>query len=143
MTSLDTFAEDSPIAPVLPVVSAQLGALILKKHLSTFYTQLGKAKKSDRHLTRLILLNMFQIFQITKSILNNISDYINTLIHSQTNIMQQLKQTLLQLDQNLSPELNPTDHALNLKRKLLTHIGHQMKTTLLIMNFKKIPLKLY
>ena len=66
MTSLDTAAEDSPIAAVLPVVSTRLRALILKKHLSTFYTQLTKEKKSDPHLTRIILLNMFQTFQITK-----------------------------------------------------------------------------
>ena len=34
--------------------------------MSTLYTQLTKKKKADPHLTRMILLNMFQIFQINK-----------------------------------------------------------------------------
>ena len=81
MTSLDTTADNSPIAPVLPIVSTRLRALILKKHLSTFYTQLTKEKKSDPHLTILILLNMFQKFQITKI---NFEQYLKLHKHSDT-----------------------------------------------------------
>ena len=66
MTSLDSIIEESPIAPLLSVPSTRLRSLILKKHLTTFYTQLTKEKRADPHLTRLILLNMFQIFQVTK-----------------------------------------------------------------------------
>ena len=81
MTSLDTAAEDSPIAPVLPVVSTRLRALILKKPLLTFYTQLTKEKKSDPRLTRLILLNMFQKFLITKI---NFEQYLKLQKHFDT-----------------------------------------------------------
>ena len=66
MTTLQSDDNNSPIAPLLSVASARLRSLILKKHLSTLYTQLTKDKKADPHLTRLILLNMFQIFQLTK-----------------------------------------------------------------------------
>ena len=34
--------------------------------MSTLYTQLTQEKKADPYLTRMILLNMFQIFQINK-----------------------------------------------------------------------------
>ena len=60
MTSQDTAVVEFPIA------STRLRSLILKKHLSTLYTQLTQEKKADTHLTRMILLNMFQIFQINK-----------------------------------------------------------------------------
>ena len=55
MTTLDIAVEDSPIAPLLSIPSTRLRPLILKKHLSTFYTQLTKEKKADPHLTRMIL----------------------------------------------------------------------------------------
>ena len=51
----------------LPIASTQLlRSLILKKHISTLYAQLTEEKKADPHLTRMILLNMFQKFQINK-----------------------------------------------------------------------------
>ena len=34
--------------------------------MSTLYSQLTQEKKADPHLTRMILLNMFQIFQVNK-----------------------------------------------------------------------------
>ena len=49
-----------------PIASTRLRSLILKKHMSTLYTQLTQEKMADPHLTRMILLNMFQIFQINK-----------------------------------------------------------------------------
>ena len=139
LTSLDTSAEDSPIAPVLPVVSTRLGALILKKLLSTFYTQLTKKKKSEPHLTRLFLLNMFQKFQITKI---NFEQYLRLHKHSDTFTTQCDATT-----QTDHTTIRPNPFARNksnrprteLEKKFLTHIGHQMKTTLLMMNFKKIP----
>ena len=60
MTSHDTFLVEFPIAPT------RLRSLILKKHISTLYTQLTKEKKADPQLTRMILFNMLQIFQINK-----------------------------------------------------------------------------
>ena len=39
---------------------------ILKKHLSTLYTQMTQEKKADPQLTKLILFNILQIFQINK-----------------------------------------------------------------------------
>ena len=49
-----------------PTGSIRLRILILKKHLSTLYTQVTQEDKMDPILTRMILLNMFQIFQINK-----------------------------------------------------------------------------
>ena len=62
MTSQDTSVVEFPIA------STRLRSLILKKHISTLYTQLTKEKKADPILTRTILFNMFRIFQINKII---------------------------------------------------------------------------
>ena len=50
-----------------PIASTRLRSLILKKHLSTLYTQLTQEKKADPILTRMILFTMFQIFQINKT----------------------------------------------------------------------------
>ena len=60
MSSQDTSVVEFPIA------STRLRSLILKKHISTLYTQLTQEKKADPILTRMILFNMFQIFQINK-----------------------------------------------------------------------------
>ena len=81
MTTLDTAVEDSPIAPLLSVPSTRLRSLILKNHLPTFYTQPTKEKRAEPHLTRLIILNMFQIFQVTKI---NFEQYLKIHEHSDT-----------------------------------------------------------
>ena len=60
MTSQDTSAVEFPIA------STRLRSLILKKHISTLHTQLTQEKKADPILTRMILFNMFQTFQVNK-----------------------------------------------------------------------------
>ena len=60
MTSQDTSVVEFPIA------STRLRSLILKKHISTLYTQLTQEKNADPILTRMILFNMFQICQINK-----------------------------------------------------------------------------
>ena len=60
MTSQDTSVVEFPIA------STRLRSLILKKHMSTLYTQITQEKNADPHLTRMILSIMFQIFQINK-----------------------------------------------------------------------------
>ena len=60
MTSQDTSVVEFPIASTL------IRSLILKKHISTLYTRLTQEKKADPILTRMILSNMFQIFQINK-----------------------------------------------------------------------------
>ena len=60
MTSSDTSIVE------LPIASTRLRSLILKKHMSTLYTQITQEKKADPQLTRMILLNMFQTFQINK-----------------------------------------------------------------------------
>ena len=66
MTTIHSGDTDCPIAPLLSISSARLRSLILKKHLTTLNPQLKTDKKADPHLTRMILLNMFQIFQITR-----------------------------------------------------------------------------
>ena len=50
----------------LPIASTRLRSLILKKHLSTLYTQMTQENKADPQLTKMILFNIFQIFQINK-----------------------------------------------------------------------------
>ena len=81
MTSLDSTVEESPIAPLLSVSSTRLRSLILKKHLTTLYTQFTNEKRADPHLTRLILLNVFQIFQLTKI---NFDQYLKLHKHPDT-----------------------------------------------------------
>ena len=66
MTTLHSGDTDCPIAPFLSVSSARLRSLILKKHLSTLNAQLKTDKKANPHLARMILLNMFQIFRISR-----------------------------------------------------------------------------
>ena len=59
MTSSNTTVE-------FPIASTRLRSLILKKHISTLYTQITQEKKADPQLTKIILFKMFQIFQINK-----------------------------------------------------------------------------
>ena len=60
-----TSSHDTSIVD-FPIASTRLRSLILKKHMSTLYTQLTQGKKADPHLTRSIFLNMFHFFQINK-----------------------------------------------------------------------------
>ena len=73
MTLQDTSVAEFPIA------STRRRSLILKKHISTLYTQLTQEKKADPILTRMILFNMFQIFQINKI---NFEQYLKLHNHS-------------------------------------------------------------
>ena len=85
MTTIHTGETDCPMAPFLSIPSARLRSLILKKHLTTLNAQLKTDKKADPYLTRMILLNMFQIFQITKI---NFDQYLNLHRHPDTNSAQ-------------------------------------------------------
>ena len=81
MTTLHSGDIDCPVAPLLSVSSARLRSLILKKHLTTVNAHLKTDQKADPHLTRLILLNMFQIFQITRI---NFDQYLQIHKHPDT-----------------------------------------------------------
>ena len=81
MTTIHSGDTDCPIAPLFSIPSARLRSLILKKHLSTLNAQLKTYKKADPHLTRMILLNMFQIFQITRI---NFDQYLHIHKHPDT-----------------------------------------------------------
>ena len=81
MTTLHSGDTDRPIAPLLLIPSARLQSLILKKHLTTLNALLKTDKKADPHLTRMILLNMFQIFQITRI---NFDQYLQIHKHPDT-----------------------------------------------------------
>ena len=81
MTTLHSGDIDCPTAPLLSIPTARLRSLILKKHLTTLNAQLKTDKKADPHLTRLILLNMFQIFQITRI---NFDQYLQIHNHPDT-----------------------------------------------------------
>ena len=77
MTSSNTSVE-------FPIASTRLRSLILKKHLSTLFTQITQEKKADPQLTRMILFNMFQIFQINKKNLQQnliLHNHPDTFIH--------------------------------------------------------------
>ena len=50
-----------------PIASTRLRSLILKKHISTLYTQMTQEKKADPQLMKMILFNKFQRFQIKKN----------------------------------------------------------------------------
>ena len=75
MTSQDTSVVQFPIA------STRLRSLILKKPISTLYTQLTQETKADPILTRMILFNVFQIFQINKI---NFEQYLKMHNHPDT-----------------------------------------------------------
>ena len=79
MTSQDTSVIDFPIA------STRLRSLILKKHMSTLYTHIRQEKKADPNLTRMIRLNMFQIFQINEI---NFEQYLKLYKHPDTSIQK-------------------------------------------------------
>ena len=75
MTSQDTSVVE------LPIASTRLRSLILKKHILTLYTQLTQEKKADPILTRMILFNVFQIFQINRI---NFEQYLKLHNHPDT-----------------------------------------------------------
>ena len=79
MTSQETSVVEFPIA------STRLRSLILKKHMSTLYTQLTQEKKADPHLTKMIHLNTFQIFRINKI---NFEQYLKLHKHPDTFIQK-------------------------------------------------------
>ena len=81
MTTIHSGDTDCPIAPLVSIPSARLQSLILKKHLTTLNSQLKTDNKAGPHLTRLILLNMFQIFQITRK---NFDQYLHIHKHPDT-----------------------------------------------------------
>ena len=61
--------------------------------MSTLYIQLTQEKKADPHLTRMILLNMFQIFQINKIIFEQ---YLK--LHKHPDTFVQKREALTQTD---------------------------------------------
>ena len=81
MTTLHSGDIDCPTAPLLSIPSARLRSLTLKKHLTTSNAQLKTDQKADPHLIRMILLNMFQIFQITRI---NFDQYLQIHKHPDT-----------------------------------------------------------
>ena len=81
MTTLHSGDIDCPTAPLLSISSARLRSLILKKHLTPINAKLKTDQKADAHHTRLIMLNMFQIFQITRI---NFDQYLQIHKHPDT-----------------------------------------------------------
>ena len=80
--SVENIHLNSSVTPsTFPIGSTRLRTLILKKHLSTLYTQVTQEDKIDPILTRIILLNMFQMFQINKI---NFMQYLHLHNHPDT-----------------------------------------------------------
>ena len=86
MTSIDTAID-------FPITSTRLRTLILKKHLSTLYSQLSQEKKADPNLTRMIRLNMFHIFQTNKI---NFMQYLK--LHNHSDPFTQTCEVMTQTD---------------------------------------------
>ena len=97
--------------------SAQLRSLILKKHLTTLNAQLKSDQKADPHLTRLILLNMFQIFQITRI---NFDQYLQIHKHPDTYSTQRDATT-----QTEHPTIKPKHLLRNLSNRMHSEMEKQ------------------
>ena len=106
MTSQDTSVVEFPIA------STRLRSLILKKHVSTLYTQLTQEKKADAILPRMILFNMFQIFQIYKI---NFEQYLK--LHNHPDKFIQKSDATTQTD---STTIRPKPFPRNLSNRMRT-----------------------
>ena len=113
-SSISTTMTSSYYIANFPIASTRLRSLILKKHLSTLYTQLTEEKKADPHLTRMILLNMFQIFQIHKI---NFAQYPNLHNHPDTFIQK-------------CDALTQTDYTTIRQKPCLKNLSNRMRTPL-------------
>ena len=138
MTTIHSGDIDCPIAPFLSISSARLRSLILKKHLTTLNAQLRTDKKADPHLTRMILLNMFQIFQITRI---NFDQYLH--IHKHPDTYSTQKDATTQTEHTtIKPKrlvrLYPIECVPKWKNNVSILIGPQMTTMTLTKTFKKI-----
>ena len=71
----------TPSIAKFPIASTRRRTLILKKHLSTLYTQVTQEEKVEPISTRMILSNMFQTFQINKI---NFMQYLHLHNHPDT-----------------------------------------------------------
>ena len=105
MTSSNTSVE-------FPIASTRLRSLIVKKHISTIYTQMTQEKKAVPQLTKMILFNISQIFQINQIYFQQYPILHNHPDPSFTNVMLQLKRIILLSDQNLFPETYLIEHVL-------------------------------
>ena len=141
MTTLHSGDIDCPIAPLLSMPSTRLRSLILKKHLTTLYAQLKTDQKADPNLTRLILLNMFQIFQITRI---NFHQYLQIHKHPDTYSTQrdatsQTEHTTIKPKRSLRNQ--PKRMRSEMENKIWIPIGLQTIMTTPMKNFKKTPQK--
>ena len=106
MTSQDTSVVEFLIA------STRVRSLILKKHISTLYTQLTQEEKADPILTRKILFNIFQIFQT-----NKINFEQNLKLHNHPDTFTQKSDATTQMDYTT---IRPKPFLRNLSNKMRT-----------------------
>ena len=107
MTSQDTSVVEFPIA------STRLRSLVLKKHISTLYTQLTQEKKAHPILTtRMILFNIIQIFQLNKI---NFEQYLE--LHNQPDTFTQKSDATTQTEYTT---IRPKPFLRNLSNRMLT-----------------------
>ena len=117
MTTLFSGDIDCPIAPLLSIPSARLRSLILKQHLTTLNAQLKTDEKADPHLTRMILLNLFQIFQITRI---NFNQYLQIHKHPDTYSTQRDATTQTELT-----TIKPKQLSRNLSNRMRSEMENQ------------------
>ena len=108
-----TSSHDTSIVD-FPIASIRLRSLVLEKHMSTLYTQPTQEKKADPHLIRMILLNMFHIFQINKI---NFAQYLK--LHKHPDNFIQTCDAMIQ-----------TDHTTIRQKPIFENASNRMRTTL-------------
>ena len=114
--------QDTSVAEV-PIASTRLRSLILKKHISTLYTQLTQEKKTDPILTRTILFNMFQIFQINKI---NFEQYLK--LHNHPDNFLQKSDATTQTDYTtIRPKPFPRNLSNRMRTQLQEFIGRMTR----------------
>ena len=111
-SSISTTITSSYDIANFPIASTRLRSLILKKQMSTFYTQLTQEKKAEPHLTRMILLKMFQIFQIHKT---NFAQYLQLHNHPDTFIQK-------------CDAMTQTDYTTIRQKSFLKNLSNKMRT---------------
>ena len=100
--------------------SARLRSLILKKHLSTLFTQLKNENNADPNLTRMILLNIFQMFNINKI---NFLQYLH--LHNHPDSMDKPTYKCDQMTQTDHTTIKPKPLARNLSNRSRTALEKQ------------------
>ena len=101
----------------LPIASTRLRSPILKKHLYTLYTQVTQENKAVPQLTKMILSNIFQTFQI-----NKINFQQNLILHNHPDTFIHKCDATTQTDYTT---IRPNAFSKNLSNRTRTSLGKE------------------